>query len=90
MLICPVSHICDGKKKSLPHVLRTSFLAHKISTLKIANVQKFRNIQQLLGRGLNVKLRMMSLRCCDNVAALWYVQTETVISNITYFYRFAN
>ena len=50
MLICPVSHICDGQKTCFPTMLQTSFFAHEIISLKLYKTQDFRKMRLSLNR----------------------------------------
>ena len=52
MIICPVSHICDGQKTCFPTMLQTSFLAQEIISLKLSKTQNFRKMRQFLNRAV--------------------------------------
>ena len=52
MLLCPVSHICDGQKTCFPTMLQTLFFAHEIESLKLSKTQNFRKMRQFLNRAL--------------------------------------
>ena len=52
MLICPVSHICDGQKKSVLHTLQTWFFVYEMIGQNTPTVQNFRKIGQFLNRAV--------------------------------------
>ena len=65
MLLCPVSHICDGQKTCFSTIVLTSFFAHEITDNKPKVIQntKFQTMRQFLNRavinGLNIPLQFM-------------------------------
>ena len=52
MIVCPVSHICDGQKTYFPTMLQTSFFAQEIISLKLSKTQNFRKMRQFLNRAV--------------------------------------
>ena len=52
MIICPVSHICDGQKTCFPTMLQTSFFAQEIISLKLSKTLNFRKMRQFLNRAV--------------------------------------
>ena len=52
MLICPVSHICDGQKMCFRTMLQTSFFAHEIISIKLSKTQNFRKMRHFLNRAV--------------------------------------
>ena len=66
MLICPVSHICDGQKTCFPTMLQTSFFAHEIINLKLSKTQNFRKMRQFLNRAVINGLKQNCIKSYDS------------------------
>ena len=79
MLICPVSHTCDGQKTCFPTMLQSSFFAHEIISLKLTKTQNSRKMRQFLNRAV-----INGLKEYQDVLIAWQIKDKDEVEVIVF------